>query len=138
MSTRWPLFYSKPRSRRTKGGSCAGAPRPTARRDASPTARAPVTDHPWSSARRLESWPPPSLGRAIAQAGSSDAAPAFVARQPIYDRRMEVYAYEMLFRAADTDHAAIQDVDSATAATVLTTFADIGLDAMVGGRTCFV
>src|SRR5689334_18330788 len=51
---------------------------------------------------------------------------------------MEVYAYEMLFRAADTDHAAIQDVDSATAATVLTTFADIGLDAMVGGRTCFV
>jgi c-di-GMP phosphodiesterase len=97
-----------------------------------------VNERAWSAARRLESWPPPTLGRAIADAGSSDALPAFVARQPIYDRRMEVYAYEMLFRAADTDHARIQDSDAATAATVLTTFADIGLDSLVGSRLCFV
>jgi EAL and modified HD-GYP domain-containing signal transduction protein len=97
-----------------------------------------LTDGSWSAARRLESWSPPSLGRAIAAAGSSEALPAYVARQPIYDRRMEVYAYEMLFRAADTDRARINDIDAATAATVLTTFADIGLDALVGGRICFV
>jgi EAL and modified HD-GYP domain-containing signal transduction protein len=63
--------------------------------------------------------------------------PAFVARQPIYDRRMEVEAYEMLFRASESD-GRIQDADAATAATVLTTFADIGLHSLVGGRTCFV
>ena len=97
-----------------------------------------MNDSSWSAARRLESWPPPTLGRAIADAGSSDTLPAFVARQPIYDRRMEVYAYEMLFRAANTDHARIQDGDAATAATVLTTFADIGLDSLVGSRLCFV
>jgi len=54
----------------------------------------------WSQARRLESWPPPSLSRALADAGSVAASPTFVARQPIYDGRMEVYGYELLFRAA--------------------------------------
>ncbi len=97
-----------------------------------------MTNRTWTEARRLESWPPPSLGRRLAEVGSSETAPAFVARQPIYDRNMEVYAYEMLFRASNTDHAAFGDVDAATASTIVTTFADIGLDALVGGRLCFV
>ena len=46
-----------------------------------------MDENGWSLARRLQSWPPPSLSRAIADAGSSDASPTFVARQPIYDRR---------------------------------------------------
>ena len=60
-----------------------------------------MDENGWSLARRLQSWPPPSLSRAIADAGSSDASPTFVARQPIYDRRLDVFGYEMLFRAAD-------------------------------------
>jgi EAL and modified HD-GYP domain-containing signal transduction protein len=97
-----------------------------------------MIERAWSEARRLESWPPPSLSQAIASAGSGESSPSFVARQPIYDANMEVYAYELLFRAADVDHADITDHEAATASTVVTTFSDIGLDALVGGRCAFV
>lgn len=65
-------------------------------------------------------------------------SPSFVARQPIYDARLDVYAYELLFRSGDVDHADHDDGDAATASTVVATFADIGLDALVGGRCAFV
>ena len=97
-----------------------------------------MIERAWSEARRLESWPPPSLSRAIASAGSGESSPSFVARQPIYDRLLDVYAYELLFRAGDLDHADVVDDESATASTVVTTFADIGLDSLVGGRCGFV
>ena len=84
----------------------------------------------WSEARRIESWPPPSLARAIQTAGGGESAPSFAARQPIYDRALDVHAYELLFRAGDAEVA--------TAETVVTSFADIGLDALVGGRSGFV
>ena len=97
-----------------------------------------MIERAWSEARRLESWPPPSLSKAIASAGSATSSPSFVARQPIYDRQLDVYAYELLFRDGDVDHAEISDEESATASTVVTTFSDIGLDALVGGRCAFV
>jgi len=84
----------------------------------------------WSEARRIESWPPPSLARAVQNAGGGEPAPSFAARRPIYDRGLDVHAYALLFRAGDTGQA--------TAETVVTTFADIGLDALVGGRSGFV
>ena len=99
-----------------------------------------MIERTWSEARRLESWPPPSLARAIETAGTGESAPSFAARQPIYDRALEVHAYQLLFRAGDADHADLHSDDDevATAGTVVTTFADIGLDALVGGRSGFV
>jgi EAL and modified HD-GYP domain-containing signal transduction protein len=97
-----------------------------------------MIERTWSDARRLESWPPPSLARAIQTAGTGESAPSFAARQPIYDRALDVYAYELLFRAGDGDHRAVHDDVVSTAGTVVTTFADIGLDALVGGRCGFV
>ncbi|MDP9250726.1 MAG: HDOD domain-containing protein [Chloroflexota bacterium] len=97
-----------------------------------------MIERAWSEARRLESWPPPSLSKAIASAGSVASSTSFVARQPIYDANLEVYAYELLFRDGDVDHADISDQEAATASTVVTTFSDIGLDALVGGRCAFV
>ena len=94
-----------------------------------------MDENGWSLARRLQSWPPPSLSRAIADAGSSDASPTFVARQPIYDRRLDVFGYEMLFRAADVETAEFTDDNAATASTIVTTIADIGLEALVAKRT---
>ena len=78
----------------------------------------------WSEARRIESWPPPSLARAVESAGTGEPSPSFAARRPIYNRALDVHAYELLFRAGDAGHA--------TAESVVTTFADIGLDALVG------
>ena len=86
----------------------------------------------WSQARRLQSWPPPSLSRALADAGSVPSSATFVARQPIYDARMEVYGYELLFRAADEGWADVANPDEATASTIVTTFGDIGLETLVG------
>src|SRR6185503_10470042 len=97
-----------------------------------------MDENGWSLARRLQSWPPPTLSRAIADAGSSDASPTFVARQPIYDRRLDVFGYEMLFRAADVETAEFTDDNAATASTIVTTIADIGLESLVGNRICFV
>jgi c-di-GMP-related signal transduction protein len=82
------------------------------------------------------------IARAFAGSTAGDAegvvSPSFVARQPIYDARLDVYAYELLFRSGDVDHADHNDGVAATASTVVTTFADIGLDALVGGRCAFV
>jgi hypothetical protein len=47
----------------------------------------------WSEARPLESWPPPSLARVIQTAATGESAPSFAARQPIYDRALDVHAY---------------------------------------------
>ncbi len=85
-----------------------------------------MIEQTWSETRRLESWPPPSLARAIRTAAGGESVPSFAARQPIYDRALDVHAYQLLFRPGDADHA------------VVTTFADIGLDALVGGRAGFV
>jgi EAL and modified HD-GYP domain-containing signal transduction protein len=97
-----------------------------------------MIEQTWSETRRRASWPPPSLSRAIQTAGSGEPAPSFAARQPIYDRALDVHAYELLFRAGDVDLADAHDDEVATAGTVVATLADIGLDALVGGRSGFV
>jgi c-di-GMP phosphodiesterase len=76
-------------------------------------------------------------GTTAGGAGSA-VSPSFVARQPIYDARLDVYAYELLFRSGDVDHADHDDGNAATAGTVVAAFADIGLDQLVAGRCAFV
>jgi EAL and modified HD-GYP domain-containing signal transduction protein len=98
-----------------------------------------MIEQTWSEARRLASWPPPTLARAIQTADAGESVPSFAARQPIYDRALDVHAYQLLFRAGDVDHADCDDDNEVAAAgSVVTTFADIGLDALVGKRSGFV
>jgi len=62
----------------------------------------------------------------------------FIGRQPIYDRRLGVYGYELLFRATDMNRAAISDGDKATSDVIINTFLEIGLDSIVGNRLAFI
>ncbi len=62
----------------------------------------------------------------------------FIGRQPIYDRRLGVYAYELLFRTADMNRAAITDGDKATSDVIINTFLEIGLDNIVSNRLAFI
>ncbi len=62
----------------------------------------------------------------------------FIGRQPIYDRKLEVYAYELLFRAAQTNSAQIHDGDHATSSVIVNTFLEIGLDNIVSNRLAFI
>lgn len=62
----------------------------------------------------------------------------FVGRQPIYGRRLELYAYELLYRGADVDYADFTDGDRATSQVILNTFTEFGLERVVGGHLAFI
>jgi EAL and modified HD-GYP domain-containing signal transduction protein len=62
----------------------------------------------------------------------------FIARQPIFDRSLEVAGYELLFRGANQNVAVISDHDEATSTVVMNAFTEIGLDAVVGDRRAWI
>jgi EAL and modified HD-GYP domain-containing signal transduction protein len=62
----------------------------------------------------------------------------FVGRQPIYDRQLDVYAYELLFRSGESNHARVTDGDRATSQVILNTFMEFGLETIVGSKLAFI
>jgi c-di-GMP phosphodiesterase len=62
----------------------------------------------------------------------------FIARQPIYDRSLGVYAYELLFRSSEVNSAGDQLGDQATTQVLLNCFLEIGLDRIVGPHLAFI
>lgn len=62
----------------------------------------------------------------------------FVARQPIYNRQLEVAGYELLFRHRDVDSADIADANEATLQVIVNSFINIGLDNLVGSAPAFI
>ena len=63
----------------------------------------------------------------------------FIGRQPIFDRDLGIYAYELLFRGgADADFADFSDGEQATSEVVLSAFIDLGLDRVVGDSKVFI
>ncbi len=68
------------------------------------------------------------------QEGTLDA---FIGRQPIYDRNMEVFGYELLYRPGAVARSNVTDGDSATSQVLVNAFIEIGLDRLVGGKCAF-
>lgn len=62
----------------------------------------------------------------------------YIGRQPIYNRKLDVYAYELLFRAAGANSANFVDGDHATSSVIVNTFLELGLDNIVGNRPAFI
>src|SRR4051794_27223680 len=62
----------------------------------------------------------------------------FIARQPIFDRDLEVNGYELLFRGANENVAIVSDHDEATSTVVINAFTEFGLDAVVGDRRAWI
>ncbi len=62
----------------------------------------------------------------------------FIGRQPIYDRALDVFAYELLYRSGETDRAGELDGDAATSQVLLNTFTEIGLEHLVGDHLAFI
>ena len=62
----------------------------------------------------------------------------FVACQPIYTSNLDVAAYELLYRSSEKNQAVFDDGDRATAELILNTFADIGLNQLVGDCPAFI
>jgi EAL and modified HD-GYP domain-containing signal transduction protein len=62
-----------------------------------------------------------------------------IARQPIFNRNLEVVAYELLYRSVhNIEKAIVIDGDLATTQVIVNTFADIGLDDIVGNKIAFI
>ena len=62
----------------------------------------------------------------------------YLARQPIYDRQLDVYAYELLYRAADEATAPEGLGDQATYTVLVNAMTEIGLAELVGPHYAFV
>lgn len=63
---------------------------------------------------------------------------AYVARQAIFDRRLDVVGYELLYRDSEENRARFSDVTQASAQTMLNAFVEIGLDGLVGNVPAYV
>ncbi|MEO0652676.1 MAG: HDOD domain-containing protein, partial [Planctomycetota bacterium] len=64
--------------------------------------------------------------------------PLFLARQPIFNRRMEVEAYELLFRAGKEGAARFDDADRATSDVLVNACIELGLERVVGDRPAYI
>jgi len=62
----------------------------------------------------------------------------FVARQPIFDRRQEVYGYELLFRSGLDNAFHHDDLDQASFEMLHTSLLGFGLDVLLGDKVGFV
>jgi EAL and modified HD-GYP domain-containing signal transduction protein len=63
---------------------------------------------------------------------------AYVGRQAIFDRRLQVVGYELLYRNSDENRARFSDADKATAETMLNAFVELGLDTLAPGVPVWV
>jgi EAL and modified HD-GYP domain-containing signal transduction protein len=62
----------------------------------------------------------------------------FVARQPIFDRKKKIYAYELLFRSGESNVFPDIDGDIATTSLLSSSFFTIGIDKIVSGKPAFI
>ena len=63
---------------------------------------------------------------------------ACIARQPIFDRKLEVIGYELLFRDPPALTANVIDHAAATTSVILNTLTEIGLQRVVNGRPAWI
>lgn len=63
----------------------------------------------------------------------------FVARQPIFDRKGQSVAYELLYRNGNSSNSFPDiDGDEATADVIINSFINIGLEELAQGKRCFI
>ena len=65
-------------------------------------------------------------------------ATIFLARQPIYDSSLSVFAYELLYRNKVSEQAEVVNGNRATSDVIISALIDIGLENIVGARLAFI
>jgi c-di-GMP phosphodiesterase len=64
--------------------------------------------------------------------------PVCLGRQPIFDRRLNVVAYELLYRDSQNNQAVFAQDDDATGQVLWNTLVEIGLDRVVGSQQAYI
>lgn len=67
-----------------------------------------------------------------------DKKQPLLARQPIFDVNMELYAYELLYRDDQINRAFVTDGDQASSQVLLRTFTDLSIGEVVGHHKAFI
>ena len=62
----------------------------------------------------------------------------YVARQPIFDRDGQVYAYELLYRSSLDNYFSHHDGDAASSSVINNSMFGFGLASLTGGKTAFI
>lgn len=62
----------------------------------------------------------------------------YLARQPVFDRRQKVVAYELLYRTSEENFNPEKDGNLATAEVISNSFLSIGLDRITRGKKAFI
>lgn len=62
----------------------------------------------------------------------------YIARQPIFTRTKDIYAYELLFRGGTENYFTGTDGDSATSRVLSNTFFNTGVDQLTSGKRAFI
>ncbi len=62
----------------------------------------------------------------------------YIGRQPIFNAKLGLHAYELLFRSNTDNHASVIAGDSATAQVMMHAFGDIGLQDIAGEHKVFI
>jgi EAL and modified HD-GYP domain-containing signal transduction protein len=62
----------------------------------------------------------------------------FVGRQAIFDRKLEVFAYELLYRDGNTASAQVLDGDQASSRVILNALTEIGFERLVDQKKAFI
>lgn len=62
----------------------------------------------------------------------------FIARQPIFDSNLKVYAYELLFRSGVENFFEFPDGDQASARLIINSLMLFGMESMTGGAKAFI
>ena len=70
--------------------------------------------------------------------GVDAAVLTYVARQPIFDRRLDVVGYELLYRGDASNVADVVDQEAATFAVLGNALVDFGLETLVGTHPAFI
>ena len=65
-------------------------------------------------------------------------ADIYIGRQAIFNRKMEVYAYELLYRSGETNSATFNDPDLATTQVTLNTIIEMGLNKIINQSKAFI
>lgn len=79
------------------------------------------------------------LGEGLSAVGSPpELQTVFVGRQPIFDRQLRVYGYELLFRSTETAGAGAINSETATAQVINNVFQEIGPEQILGPHRAFI
>ena len=62
----------------------------------------------------------------------------YLARQPIFDRKLGVFGYELLYRSGSDNYFATSDRNQATSELISNTSFIFGLDKLTRGRRAFI